>query len=127
MISDARKAYNHKKYMANREHHIAVTRAYHQLHKVERNARRKLYLHKCKIGALIVLGGQCVKCGYVGNIDALQIDHIKPIGGEAKRRKGASSSYNQTAFYRSIIDGLRENLQVLCANCHAIKTVNERS
>jgi hypothetical protein len=29
---------------------------------------------------------------------------------------------NDTTFYVSIIRGNRENLQVLCANCHAIKT-----
>ncbi len=57
----------------------------------------------------------CAKCGYKEDYRALQIDHIVPINGKHKRR--SLSHYG--------VDTLRKKLsgcQVLCANCHLIKT-----
>jgi 5-methylcytosine-specific restriction endonuclease McrA len=68
--------------------------------------------------AIMAMGGKCVRCGFDIE-DALQIDHIIPIG---QRRKGADVTY---ALLNSVIDGTAVNVQLLCANCHAIKTRRE--
>ena len=65
------------------------------------------------------LDSGCVQCGYNSNYAALQFDHIVPeaLGFRKKRR---------TSLPRSMAEAIRfvndENIQVLCANCHCIKT-----
>lgn len=61
------------------------------------------------------LGGVCVQCGY-NNPLALEIDHID--GGGSAERKGK----NYLQYYRAIIKRGLEGLQLLCANCHTVKT-----
>jgi len=66
------------------------------------------------------LGGACIECGYSSDIRALQLDHIHNDGYEDRRKKGRAGK-----VYRYYVDRLEEakvNLQVLCANCHSIKT-----
>lgn len=58
----------------------------------------------------------CVKCGYNENAAALEFDHIVPIKRDKKKRYGAR---NKKEFFNIIND---PNVQVLCANCHRIKT-----
>jgi 5-methylcytosine-specific restriction endonuclease McrA len=66
--------------------------------------------------ALVVLGGQCIQC-QCQDARCLQIDHIIPLQG--KRRVAHKT------LYLNVLRGKTENLQVLCANCHAIKTYHE--
>jgi hypothetical protein len=70
---------------------------------------------KLRQEAITLLGGQCVQC-QCNDIRCLQIDHVLPCKGKRL------VTYQ---FYRSIIQGQTDNLQVLCANCHAIKTYCE--
>jgi len=69
-----------------------------------------------------LLGGKCIRCEYSDNINALELDHITPL-----RRKvvGEDSGNNN---YRKILNGTLDIklFQILCANCHAIKTYEER-
>lgn len=58
----------------------------------------------------------CSICGYNSHPAALELDHIIPIRREKKKRYGAR---NKKEFYNIIND---PNIQVLCANCHRIKT-----
>lgn len=71
-----------------------------------------------------MLGGKCCRCGYMENNAALQIDHIEPILRGSKETK---SSYSCQQLVNRIARGLEgiENLQLLCANCHSIKTYEE--
>ena len=73
-------------------------------------------LAKARREAITCLGGICKQCGCT-DIRCLQIDHMIPLRGI--KRMGTLD------FYRSIVQGKRENLQILCANCHAIKTFYE--
>ena len=57
----------------------------------------------------------CADCGYKAHVAALQFDHIIPVKREGKwmtpkTKKEAINLMNDP------------NIQVLCANCHAIKT-----
>lgn len=71
-----------------------------------------------------MLGGCCKQCGYSKHIAALQIDHIEPI---LRDKKSVQSGYGCQQLYNRLYRGLEsiENLQLLCANCHAIKTYTE--
>lgn len=59
----------------------------------------------------------CAYCGYSENAYALQMDHIIPLRNS--KRHGIST----VAQAQKLIDD--SNVQVLCANCHAIKTSEE--
>jgi 5-methylcytosine-specific restriction endonuclease McrA len=62
----------------------------------------------------------CVKCGYRENAEALEFDHIvsRRITGERP------IMINSFVSVRAALEN--PNVQVLCANCHAIKSVGER-
>lgn len=67
--------------------------------------------------AFELLGARCVQCG---NPDGrvLQFDHIVP------QPKSQRVHQRQQEYY-GVILGTNTNLQLLCANCHAIKTFEE--
>lgn len=92
----------------------------------KQNAFQRAYQRKQRLArkhkAIKMLGGKCKKCGYDENINALQIDHIKPI---LRKQHGTHAGGNLS---RRIANGALPMtlFQVLCANCHAIKTYEER-
>lgn len=70
------------------------------------------------------LGGKCCKCDYNADIRALQLDHIHGDGYIDRKSKGKSGK-----VYRYYVKNLEESknvLQVLCANCHSIKSIENR-
>jgi len=77
---------------------------------------------KRKERAFELLGGKCAHCGYNENIVALQIDHIEPQLAPRDKSWGSFRIINGLARGTMTIDGL----QLLCANCHAIKTYEDR-
>ena len=69
------------------------------------------------------LGGVCVQCSY-DNIRALHIDHINGDGWKERKR----SNWNHDRFTAQILRGLYDGkVQLLCANCHALKSWHEQS
>src|SRR3990167_10375303 len=84
-----------------------------------RAAQRK-YSRNLRLQALEKLGSKCERCGF-NDPRALQIDHING-GGVRERKKGTS----QHVFYRSIVNGERTDLQLLCANCNWIKRAERK-
>ena len=69
----------------------------------------------------------CKRCGYKEHPHALHLDHIDPStkAYRAKNRgsRGDALQYN---WSKSKIKQELAKCQVLCANCHAIKTHEER-
>lgn len=62
------------------------------------------------------LSSGCKMCGYKSNVFALEIDHIIPVSEKIKKRRGMRSK-------KELLDLINDsNIQVLCANCHSIKT-----
>ena len=58
----------------------------------------------------------CAKCGYNLNHAALQLDHIIP-------RKDSKKRWTGPKWWKQAEELISDpNIQVLCANCHAIKT-----
>jgi 5-methylcytosine-specific restriction endonuclease McrA len=69
--------------------------------------------------AIASLGGRCSACGY-SDWRALQFDHINN-DGHLERRSGVAGGVSRYVV-RRILKGDDAGLQLLCANCHAIKT-----
>jgi hypothetical protein len=64
-----------------------------------------------------LLGGRCVRCGFE-DVRALQVDHRYGDGADERR------DYSGAAYYRHILRSLHTGrYQLLCANCNAIKRV----
>jgi 5-methylcytosine-specific restriction endonuclease McrA len=76
----------------------------------------KVRYFRLKQEAITILGGKCLRCG-CDDMRCLEIDHIVPVRGDR--------SVYGVKLYRSVTHGNTENLQVLCANCHAIKTYED--
>ena len=88
--------------------------------KLLRKKSDKNYLKKIRQGAISVLGGKCVRCGFT-DIRALQIDHINGGGSKDVKRRGRGGQ-----FYNQVMNSFlnKENeFQLLCANCNWIKRV----
>ncbi len=92
-------------------------------HKVETRIARRNQHAETRIQIFMLLGGpKCALCGYSANQDALQIDHIRG-DGHTDRAKHAGG--NISAKLRAIKEN-PERFQVLCGNCHNIKSNQER-
>ena len=74
----------------------------------QRQARRKrlLSLIKSAIG--------CVNCGYDEYPEALQFDHVS---GEKTGSLGSMATHSMKVIMDEV-----EKCQILCANCHMVKT-----
>jgi hypothetical protein len=70
---------------------------------------------KLKDQAIAALGGCCVKCGF-SDYRALEFDHIH---GDGFKVKGGTRAELRKHLRASTI---HEVYQLLCCNCHAIKT-----
>jgi hypothetical protein len=83
----------------------------------QRNWRRQRF-EEMRERALTLLGGACVECG---NDDhrVLEFDHING-GGTAERKVR-----DRIAAMTDIATGKRTDIQLLCANCHRIKTYHQ--
>lgn len=78
---------------------------------------------KYKAKVLEMFGGGCVLCGF-DNILALHIDHVIAIKRPSYSDRGITTG---TALWRKVASGRlpKSEVQLLCANCHAIKTYEE--
>lgn len=83
--------------------------------------RRKYYTDYTKnarLAAIEYLGGECVICG-INDERVLEIDHVNN-DGYLTRGTGVR-------YHHNITSGKLTGLQLLCANCHAIKTKEHRA
>lgn len=84
-----------------------------------RKGRQVRYRLKMRREALDTLGGRCIRCG-IGDERVLQIDHIDGGGCQEQRMIGSHG------VHKRVIEGVT-GYQLLCANCHCIKTWHETS
>ena len=82
--------------------------------------KKNIQQWKRKIKILKSLGGKCKKCG-TNDIRILDIDHIEMKDKKLKYQK----TYSLTLRLKDWEENM-DNLQILCANCHRIKTWNDR-
>lgn len=84
------------------------------------NVHRRKYVNAVRLKIINLLGGKCVGCGYKKDVRALQIDHINSDGKIDRIYTGGS-------YYHNIMNKLKSGrYQILCANCNAIKRIEER-
>ena len=121
----------------------AFQRAYYDKHKQRLNERRadnrrqhgrspeaptdhRGRYRQRKIATLRALGGRCVRCA---NDDprVLQFDHINNDGYLDKRKGYRTPYYRAAQLLRAEgLDAAKAVFQLLCANCHMIKTSEAR-
>jgi 5-methylcytosine-specific restriction endonuclease McrA len=94
---------------------------YKDINKQREYQRIRQQQNKAKYRAIVVemFGGKCQKCNYSENIYAFQIDHIVPILRNKNRTDNSKQIWRKLALGKISKDGL----QLLCANCHSIKTL----
>lgn len=109
---------------------IAKNRAKHNkrmaLYMREYNKRNpSTYVQRHRIMLLDLLGMKCSKCGF-SDVRALQIDHINGNGHKERLSIHGIKFYR---YYLKNIDEIKDNIQLLCANCNFIKKLenNEHS
>lgn len=83
--------------------------------------KRKRWWVGIRTRAIQALGGRCAHCGYDTVLAILQLDHIEPRRG----RRTGSDGYRQKREWIRASRGDTQGLQLLCPNCHAIKTIAE--
>jgi len=83
----------------------------------KKHSREKI--RKTRTEVVEKMGGKCVNCGYDNN-KALQVDHINGGGGKERKIYGWK--------YWKMLNNLADTneYQLLCANCHAIKSYHEK-
>lgn len=92
----------------------------HEKYRKYSNEYKRKVAKQLRLDAIEAAGGKCVACG-IGDNRVLQFDHING-GGCAERKK-----VSREAIWRQVIRGERDDLQLLCANCHVIKTYSAAS
>jgi hypothetical protein len=65
----------------------------------------------------------CLRCGFTDQ-RALQIDHIK--GGGTEEIRGKLTFHYYRHLLALSVDELKQNYQILCANCNMIKKEENR-
>ena len=90
---------------------------YYKLNKEKIREERREHHNERKELCLEYLGGKCVKCGTTHN---LQFDHIKR---EGKKYTITEKITNNFTILKEELD----KCQLLCYDCHKIKTKSERT
>ena len=118
------RAYYRDYYRANSAREIAKVRAYQERNSEKVAAyqskyRRKRYERRwTDLRALKLLRG-CTDCGYEDNSDALEFDHLPGTD----KKFGVSECYRVSDA--SLIAELNK-CEVVCSNCHSIRTATRR-
>lgn len=81
--------------------------------------KRRMWVKRMQ--AIEYLGGRCRVCGYASNLNALQFDHVVPLNLDGRIRMA-----NKWGLSWARIVPELDKCQLLCANCHAVKTAKDR-
>lgn len=80
------------------------------------NASRR-HRARVRMAAIEKLGGRCEACG-MDESAVLEFDHRAPV----QRRTNGVRSHDSLGLCRDILRGEVDEVQLLCANCHTLKT-----
>ena len=102
------------------EHGKQKIKEYDSLRETKNRKNERRYSLRLKLVKL--LGSMCAICG-LDDVRTLEIDHINGYGRRERTEFG--DWYKQLKYYLLNESIARERLQVLCGNCHNIKTYEE--
>lgn len=80
---------------------------------------QRMHRLRIRIEGIRLLGGRCERCGF-DDVRALQFDHKQPLLRLSSGNRRKDSTADVRKHLR--LGTLREIFQLLCANCHTIKT-----
>ena len=112
---EQKREYHKKWFQKNKEKRREYKIKYREENREKIREQRRAHRDKRRAYCLEYLGGKCVKCGTIHN---LQFDHIKREG----------KKYEITRKITNNFDSIKEELdkcQLLCAPCHLEKTASE--
>lgn len=115
-----KKKYEHNWYLKHKKQVLISSRnRYHENHdEYIENARQ--YTRKRRLQLLETVGKtKCINCG-IKDPRVLHLDHIDGKGNLDKKRFSGSS--HRLGYYIRNPKEAKKTLQILCANCHSIKT-----
>lgn len=102
------------------ERRRARARKHYALYPERNNARSRGHQHaKRAFLRAYKLERGCVDCGYAGHPAALEFDHLP--GSKKVAAVGSMVSRSWAVIYAEI-----EKCEVVCANCHAVRTADRR-
>ena len=121
-----------KKNAYSRAYHAELNPAYNKQWRQKHRDRVRRYDRSSKNKKLAeiwkALGAKCVRCGEDDG-RVLQLDHIKADG--YLERQNANGTHSRNSKHHKLLSSyyngtLYERYQILCANCHCIKTWEDR-
>lgn len=80
------------------------------------------WIEKCK--AVEILGGACVWCGQQ-DVRVLEFDHINNDGKKHRAESRIHGGAGTATWIIAVPEEAQQRIQVLCANCHAIKNYKQ--
>lgn len=89
---------------------VVCAKPWHQ--RLCRACRTKIRRQRAKQAAVDMLGGKCSRCGWSGNIVALQFHHVRG-------KDFAISSVAHKSW--ALIKAELKKCELLCANCHTVE------
>ena len=93
------------------------SRRYRQQRQPKVRATQAMQWQKYRLAALAALGTVCVRCGCADS-RVLEIDHVDGHGGHERKARSKVSILRRVAADPT-------GYQLLCANCHRIKTYEQ--
>lgn len=80
--------------------------------------RQRRRRHKVKQALIDLMGGKCVRCGFDEHMYGLEFDHKNPT-----EKQHTVSNLISSGSWEKVSTYVKAQCQLLCANCHALKTV----
>lgn len=85
-----------------------------------KSVRAQKRAEKWKMAQDIKMESGCVDCGYKDNAQALQFDHIG-----TDKKESVSNLIRSDYAWSTILEEIAK-CEVVCANCHAVRTQNRK-
>ena len=88
-------------------------------HKTANRLKQRALRHEIKLHLVMMMGGKCWRCGWAEHMFGLEFDHRDPI----LKQHVPSDLISRTGRRSEAERYITTNCIMLCANCHALKTV----
>src|SRR5687768_8083485 len=94
--------------------------------RARRQEKNRDYTRRVRARVLALYGGRCVHCG-LDDTRVLQLDHVNNDGKAHRLAVGKDPTKVLLEAERDHLAGDGSRFQLLCANCHVIKTQEARA